>query len=47
MSETDHYKHGDMDIHAHEKTFAGFVHFITRVAIAFVVFIILLAMFNA
>jgi hypothetical protein len=46
MGTTDNHKHGDMDISVHEKTFAGFLRIATNFAIAMVVFLILLAMFN-
>lgn len=38
------YKHGTMDITEHEKTFAGFVTFTTRMVIAIIVFLIFLAL---
>ena len=47
MSTTDDQKRRDMDLTAHEKTFAGFLRIATNFAIAMVVFLILLAMFSA
>ena len=41
------YHHGDMDIRAHEKTFAGFVTFSTRAFIAILVFLVFLALAGA
>jgi hypothetical protein len=41
------YKPGEMDIREHEKTFDGFIRWSVRVAVASVVFLILLAIFNA
>jgi hypothetical protein len=46
MAEEVH-SHGDMDISTQEKTFDGFIHLVTRAAIACVVALILLALFNA
>ncbi len=45
MADT-HYKPGSMDISSQEKTFAGFMHFVTWAAGLIVVFLILLAIFN-
>ncbi|MCK0140412.1 aa3-type cytochrome c oxidase subunit IV [Aliiroseovarius sp. F47248L] len=39
--------HGTMDTGTHEKTFEGFVKISARAVIAFLVVLILLAMFNA
>ncbi len=38
--------HGNMDIKAHERTFEGFIIFAKRAAIAIVVVLVLLAIFN-
>ena len=40
-------KHGSMDITTQERTFQGFVTFVTRAAIAIVVILIFLALVNA
>jgi hypothetical protein len=42
----DHHKHGTMNTDVQEKTFAGFVTLVTRVVIAIIVFLILLALIN-
>ena len=41
------YKHGEMDIAVQEKTFGGFIGFVTRTVIVILVMVVLLAMFNA
>lgn len=41
------HKHGEMDITAQEKTFAGFVTFTTRSVIAIIAVLILLAIVGA
>ena len=41
------YKHGEMDITSHEKTYHGFITFVTRTVIAIIVFLIFLALLNA
>lgn len=41
------HKHGDMDISVQEKTFGGFITFVTRTVIVILVLVVLLAMFNA
>lgn len=38
------HKHGEMDISTQEKTFDGFITFVTRSVIAIVVVLILLAL---
>ncbi len=38
------FKHGTMDMTDHEKTFAGFVKFTTRVVIGIFVFLVFLAL---
>lgn len=40
------YHHGRMDIRAHERTYAGFVRFVTVAAIAIVAFLVFLALAN-
>ncbi|WP_226782005.1 aa3-type cytochrome c oxidase subunit IV [Oceaniglobus trochenteri] len=40
------HKPGSMNIEAQEKTFAGFITFVTRASIAIIVVLILLAMLN-
>ncbi|WP_417838596.1 aa3-type cytochrome c oxidase subunit IV [Tritonibacter scottomollicae] len=39
------HKHGTMDSSVQEKTYAGFMTFVTRVTIALVVFALFLAVF--
>ena len=46
MAEHDH-KHGEMDITTQEKTFDGFMWFVSRGTIAIIVFLIFLALVNA
>ena len=41
------YKHGNMDVADHEKTFEGFVKFATRVAILVICILIFMALTNA
>ena len=41
------HKHGQMDTSAQERTFEGFVRWVTRVVIAVVAVLILLALVNA
>ena len=41
------HKHGEMDITVQEKTFDNFMWFVSRGAIAIVVFLIFLALVNA
>ncbi len=43
----DDHVHGTMDTSEQEKTFEGFVKFSARAVIAFLVVLLLLAMFNA
>jgi hypothetical protein len=40
------HKHGSMDITEQEKTFDGFVKWVTRTAVACIVALILLALIN-
>lgn len=40
------HKHGEMDIEVQEKTFHGFVSFVTKSVIAIIVFLIFLAIVN-
>lgn len=40
------YKHGEMDTSVQEYTFNGFMKYVTRGAIAILVFLVLLAMIN-
>ena len=44
MAEQD-YKHGSMDIKVHEKTFDGFMKWVTWATIVIVVLLIILAIF--
>jgi hypothetical protein len=37
-----HHEHGKMDVTNHEKTFAGFIRFVTNTVIGIVIFLILL-----
>lgn len=41
-----HHEHGEMDISVQEKTFDGFVTFVTRTVIVIIVALILLALVN-
>jgi len=41
------YKHGEMDISEHEKTFEGFMNASTKVAIVSIAVLIFLAIFNS
>ncbi|WP_172329287.1 aa3-type cytochrome c oxidase subunit IV [Mangrovicoccus sp. HB161399] len=41
------FKHGTMDIADHEKTFSGFVKFVTRAVIGIFVVLIFLALVGA
>ena len=40
------HKHGEMDVTVQERTFAGFVSWITRATIIILVFLVFLAMIN-
>jgi hypothetical protein len=40
------YQPGKMDIRVQEKTFAGFVHFVTYAVVAIVLFLVFLALAN-
>lgn len=40
------HEHGTMDISEQERVFAGFLKFATRTAIAVIVVLVLLALFN-
>lgn len=40
------HEHGTMDIEVQEKTFAGFVKFVTYTVIGILIFLIFLAMVN-
>ncbi|SLN53474.1 aa3-type cytochrome c oxidase subunit IV [Pseudooctadecabacter jejudonensis] len=40
------HKHGEMDISVQEKTFAGFMNWVTKGSIVIIVALILLAMIN-
>lgn len=40
------HKHGSMNIEVQEKTFAGFVTYVTRGTVVIIVALILLAIFN-
>lgn len=42
----DEHKHGTMDITVQEKTFSGFVRFVTWSVILILVFLVFLAMVN-
>lgn len=44
MAETDH-KHGSMNIEDHEKTFEGFMKWVTWTTVAILGFLIFLAIF--
>ncbi len=41
------HKHGEMDITTQEKTFAGFMRWVTNVAIVCILVLIFLAIFNS
>lgn len=41
------HKHGEMDVAAQEKTFHGFVRWVTNVAIVCLLVLIFLAIFNS
>jgi hypothetical protein len=41
------HKHGTMDTTAHEKTFNGFVRIVANVAIASLLILVFLAIFNS
>jgi Bacterial aa3 type cytochrome c oxidase subunit IV len=41
------HDHGSMDIHVHEKTFDGFITFVTRAVIVIVVLVVFMALVNA
>ncbi len=41
------HKHGSMDIETQEKTFAGFLNFVTKTVIVILCLVVLLAIFNA
>lgn len=41
------YKHGRMDITGQQKTFDGFIKFVTRSAILIIVLVILMALLDA
>jgi hypothetical protein len=40
------HKHGEMDISVQEKTFDGFMKYVTRSVVVILVFLVLLAMIN-
>ena len=40
------HKHGSMDTSVHEKTFDGFVKFVSRSVVIILVFLVLLALIN-
>lgn len=40
------HKHGSMDITVQEKTFAGFITFVTRSVVIIIIALILLALIN-
>lgn len=40
------HKHGEMDIAEQERTFEGFVSWVTRASIGIVIFLVLLALVN-
>ncbi|KMW58554.1 hypothetical protein AIOL_003531 [Candidatus Rhodobacter oscarellae] len=40
------HKHGEMDVSVQEKTFAGFINWVTRASIGIIIFLVLLAMIN-
>jgi len=41
------YKHGEMDVNSHERTFNGFVTWVKNVSILCIVVLIFLAIFNS
>ena len=41
------HKHGEMDIQVQEKTFSGFISFVTKAVMVILVLVVLLAIFNA
>ena len=41
------HEHGNMDIRVQEKTFEGFITFVTRAVIVIVVLVIFMALVNA
>ncbi|OCX66889.1 cytochrome C oxidase subunit IV [Thioclava sp. SK-1] len=41
------HKHGEMDIRDHEKTFAGFVKFVTYTVVVIIAFLVFLALVGA
>jgi hypothetical protein len=43
----EHHKHGEMDIHVQEKTFDGFVKWMTRAAIISILALIFVALVNS
>jgi hypothetical protein len=40
------HKHGEMNIDVQEKTFAGFVSWVTRISVGVLVFLVFLAIVN-
>ncbi len=40
------YKHGEMNTYVQEKTFKGFVNWVTRAVIIILLFLVFLAMIN-
>lgn len=49
LKETDMaaYKHGEMNITAHERTFDGFIKFVARSIVVIIVLVILMALLDA
>lgn len=45
-SQMGEHKHGEMDISVQEKTFDGFMKYVTRSVVVILVFLVLLAMIN-
>jgi len=41
------HKHGEMDVTAQEKTFEGFMRWVTNGAIVCILFLVFLAIFNS
>jgi Bacterial aa3 type cytochrome c oxidase subunit IV len=41
------HKHGGMDISVHEKTFGGFITFVTRAVIVILIAVVVMALANA
>ena len=41
------HKHGEMDVTAHEKTFEGFMRWVTNGAIVCILVLVFLAIFNS